>query len=181
MVKSGGNTSVRGGARRSPCRRPDRQNILGSGSVSNSSPTTATVPTFAARNRCSNREGKKGQPRFKPPFPASFGLYGKPTTINNTETFASIPFILKMGGEEFSTGASPTTAGPSSSSVSGHVNRPAIVEILWVRLPPLLEMCGGDAWRDNLKAVIPGGASAPVVPGAVMMETPWTMILISKG
>ena len=65
-------------------------------------------------------EGKKGQPRFKPPFPASFGLYGKPTTINNTETFASIPFILKMGGEEFLNLGKPNNGGTKLFSVSGH-------------------------------------------------------------
>jgi NADH-quinone oxidoreductase subunit F len=101
-------------------------------------------------------EGKKGQPRFKPPFPASFGLYGKPTTINNTETFASIPFILKMGGEEFLNLGKPNNGGTKLFSVSGHVNRPGNYEIpLGTPFATLLEMCGGMRGGRKLKAVIP--------------------------
>ena len=126
-------------------------------------------------------EGKKGQPRFKPPFPASFGLYGKPTTINNTETFASIPFILKMGGEEFLNLGKPNNGGTKLFSVSGHVNRPGNYEIpLGTPFSTLLEMCGGMRGGRKLKAVIPGGSSAPVVPGAVMMETTMDYDSISK-
>ena len=107
-------------------------------------------------------EGKKGQPRFKPPFPASFGLYGKPTTINNTETFASIPFILKTGGEEYLNLGKPNNGGTKLFSVSGHVNRPGNYEIpLGTPFATLLEMCGGMRGGRKLKAVIPGGSSAP--------------------
>lgn len=126
-------------------------------------------------------EGKKGQPRFKPPFPASFGLYGKPTTINNTETFASIPFILKMGGEEFLNLGKPNNGGTKLFSVSGHVNRPGNYEIpLGTPFSTLLEMCGGMRGGRKLKAVIPGGSSAPVIPGAVMMDTTMDYDSISK-
>lgn len=116
-------------------------------------------------------EGKKGQPRFKPPFPASFGLYGKPTTINNTETFASIPFILNMGGENFLNLGKPNNGGTKLFSVSGHVNRPGNYEIpLGTPFSTLLEMCGGMRGGRKLKAVIPGGSSSPVLPGDVMMD-----------
>lgn len=126
-------------------------------------------------------EGKKGQPRFKPPFPASFGLYGKPTTINNTETFASIPFILKMGGEEFLNLGKPNNGGTKLFSVSGHVNRPGNYEIpLGTSFPELLEMCGGMRGGRKLKAVIPGGSSAPVVTGEIMMDTTMDYDSIAK-
>lgn len=126
-------------------------------------------------------EGKKGQPRFKPPFPASFGLYGKPTTINNTETFASIPFILKMGGEEFLNLGKPNNGGTKLFSVSGHVNRPGNYEIpLGTPFSTLLEMCGGMRGGRKLKAVIPGGSSSPVIPGDVMMDTTMDYDSISK-
>ncbi|WP_303783274.1 NADH-quinone oxidoreductase subunit NuoF [Azovibrio restrictus] len=126
-------------------------------------------------------EGKKGQPRFKPPFPASFGLYGKPTTINNTETFASIPFILKMGGENFLNLGKPNNGGTKLFSVSGHVNRPGNYEIpLGTPFSQLLEMCGGMRGGRKLKAVIPGGSSSPVVPGEVMMDCTMDYDSISK-
>ena len=126
-------------------------------------------------------EGKKGQPRFKPPFPASFGLYGKPTTINNTETFAAIPFILNMGGEEFLNLGKPNNGGTKLFSVSGHVNRPGNYEIpLGTPFSTLLEMCGGMRGGRKIKAVIPGGSSAPVIPGAVMMDTTMDYDGISK-
>jgi NADH-quinone oxidoreductase subunit F len=126
-------------------------------------------------------EGKKGQPRFKPPFPASFGLYGKPTTINNTETFAAIPFILKMGGEEFLNLGKPNNGGTKLFSVSGHVNRPGNYEIpLGTPFSTLLEMCGGMRGGRKIKAVIPGGSSAPVIPGAIMMDATMDYDGISK-
>jgi len=126
-------------------------------------------------------EGKKGQPRFKPPFPASFGLYGKPTTINNTETFASIPFILKMGGEEFLNLGKPNNGGTKLFSVSGHVNRPGNYEIpLGTPFATLLEMCGGMRGGRKLKAVIPGGSSAPVVPADIIMDSTMDYDSISK-
>ncbi|SCK08226.1 NADH-quinone oxidoreductase subunit NuoF [Vogesella sp. LIG4] len=116
-------------------------------------------------------EGKKGQPRFKPPFPASFGLYGKPTTINNTESFASVPFIIRDGGQKFLEAGKPNNGGTKLFSVSGHVNRPGNYEIpLGTPFKDLLEMAGGMKDGKKLKAVIPGGSSAPVLPGDVMME-----------
>ena len=116
-------------------------------------------------------EGKKGQPRYKPPFPASFGLYGKPTTINNTETFACIPYILREGGERFANLGKPNNGGTKVFSVSGHVNRPGNYEVpLGFPFADLLEMAGGVRNGRRLKAVIPGGSSVPVVPGDKMME-----------
>jgi NADH-quinone oxidoreductase subunit F len=115
-------------------------------------------------------EGKKGQPRFKPPFPASFGLYGKPTTINNTETFAAVPAILRNGGEWFLGLGKPNNGGTKIFSVSGHVNRPGNYEIkLGTPFATLLEMAGGMRGGKKLKGVIPGGSSMPVLKADVMM------------
>ncbi|MCD0494703.1 NADH-quinone oxidoreductase subunit NuoF [Chromobacterium violaceum] len=116
-------------------------------------------------------EGKKGQPRFKPPFPASFGLYGKPTTINNTESFASVPFIIRDGAQTFLEKGKPNNGGTKLFSVSGHVNRPGNYEIaLGTPFSELLEMAGGMRDGKKLKAVIPGGSSAPVLPADIMMQ-----------
>ncbi len=126
-------------------------------------------------------EGKKGQPRYKPPFPASFGLYGKPTTINNTETFASVPFILKMGGEAFLSLGKPNNGGTKIFSVSGHVNRPGNYEVrLGTPFSELLELAGGMRGGRRLKAVIPGGSSSPVIPAEVMMDLTMDYDAISK-
>ena len=126
-------------------------------------------------------EGKKGQPRFKPPFPASYGLYGKPTTINNTETFASVPFIMNMGGLQFLELGKPNNGGMKLFSVSGHVNRPGNYEIpLGTPFSELLEMAGGMRGGRKLKAVIPGGSSSPVVPAAIMMDSTMDYDSISK-
>lgn len=126
-------------------------------------------------------EGKKGQPRFKPPFPASYGLYGKPTTINNTETFASIPFIMREGGEKFLNMGKPNNGGSKLFSVSGHVNKPGNYEIpLGTPFAELLEMAGGVRGGRKLKAVIPGGSSAPVLPADVMMSCTMDYDSISK-
>ena len=115
-------------------------------------------------------EGKKGQPRFKPPFPANFGLYGKPSTINNTETLASVPAILRNGGEWFLNIGKPNNGGPKVFSVSGHVNNPGNFEIpLGTPFSELLEMAGGVRNGHTLKAVIPGGSSMPVLPAQIMM------------
>ena len=117
-------------------------------------------------------EGKKGLPRFKPPFPASKGLYGKPTTINNTETFASVPSIIRNGAEWFNSLGVEKSGGTKCFSVSGHVNRPGNFEIpLGTPFSQLLELAGGMRDGHSLKAVIPGGSSVPVVPGEVMLET----------
>ncbi|MFW2439521.1 MAG: NADH-quinone oxidoreductase subunit NuoF [Arenicellales bacterium] len=116
-------------------------------------------------------EGKKGQPRFKPPFPAGFGLYGKPTTINNTETLASIPVILEKGGSWFAELGKPNNGGTKLFSVSGHVNKPGNYEVpMGTPFKDLLELAGGVRNGRTLKAVIPGGSSVPVLPGHVMME-----------
>ncbi|KTD04091.1 NADH dehydrogenase I subunit F [Legionella geestiana] len=115
-------------------------------------------------------EGKKGMPRFKPPFPANFGLYGQPTTINNTETFASVPVILEKGGDWFLKLGKPNNGGTKCFSVSGHVNKPANFEIpLGTPFKTLLELAGGMRDGRRIKAVIPGGSSMPVLPGDVMM------------
>ena len=116
-------------------------------------------------------EGKKGLPRFKPPFPANFGLYGAPTTVNNTETFASVPAIMRRGGEWFAALGPKNNGGTKCFSVSGHVNRPGNFEVpLGLPFKELLEMAGGVRGGRKLKAVIPGGSSVPVVPGERMME-----------
>ncbi len=116
-------------------------------------------------------EGKKGQPRFKPPFPAGFGLYGRPTTINNTESLASIPAILANGGQWFADLGVPNAGGEKLFSVSGHVNKPGNYEVpMGTPFSELLEMAGGVRDGHKLKAVIPGGSSTPVVPAEVMMD-----------
>ena len=116
-------------------------------------------------------EGKKGMPRFKPPFPATYGLYGRPTTINNTETFASVPVILRRGPTWFSGLGVEKAGGTKIFSVSGHVNRPGNFEVpLGTPFASLLEMAGGVRDGRKLKAVIPGGSSVPVVHGTVMMD-----------
>lgn len=126
-------------------------------------------------------EGKKGQPRFKPPFPASYGLYGKPTTINNTETLASIPWIMRFGGQAFLELGKPNNGGTKIFSVSGHVNRPGNYEVpLGTPFARLLEMAGGVRNGHKLKAVIPGGSSAPVLPGEVMMDLTMDFDSIAK-
>lgn len=117
-------------------------------------------------------EGKKGQPRFKPPFPASFGLYGKPTTINNTETFAAVPWIFRNSGQAYLETGLPNNGGTKLFSISGDVELPGNYEIpLGTPFSELLELAGGVRGGRKLKAVIPGGSSAPVLPGDIMMET----------
>lgn len=116
-------------------------------------------------------EGKKGQPRYKPPFPANYGLFGKPTTINNTESLASVPVILQHGGQWFLEKGKPNNGGVKLFSVSGHVNKPGNFEVpMGLPFADLLEMAGGVRNGNRLKAVIPGGSSSPVVPGLQMME-----------
>ncbi|HTI45827.1 MAG TPA: NADH-quinone oxidoreductase subunit NuoF [Casimicrobiaceae bacterium] len=126
-------------------------------------------------------EGKKGQPRFKPPFPASFGVYGKPTTINNTETFAAVPWIIRNGGEWFLNLGLPNNGGTKIFSVSGDVARPGNFEVrLGTPFAKLLEMAGGMRDGGTLKAVIPGGSSAPVLPADVMMNLTMDYDAIAK-
>ncbi|MDH3354688.1 MAG: NADH-quinone oxidoreductase subunit NuoF [Chromatiales bacterium] len=126
-------------------------------------------------------EGKKGQPRFKPPFPASFGLYGRPTTINNTETLASVPMILKNGGQWFLDLGKPNNGGSKIFSVSGHVNKPANYEVpMGTSFADLLEMAGGVLDGRKLKAVIPGGSSTPVLTPEQAMAMDMDYDSISK-
>ena len=116
-------------------------------------------------------EGKKGQPRFKPPFPASFGLYGKPTIINNTETFSAVPWIIRNGGQAYLECGKPNNGGTKIFSVSGDVERPGNYEIpLGTPFPVLLELAGGVRSGRSLKAVIPGGSSSPVLPTSIIMD-----------
>jgi NADH-quinone oxidoreductase subunit F len=116
-------------------------------------------------------EGKKGQPRFKPPFPASFGLYGKPTTINNTETFAAVPWIINNGGQAYLECGKPNNGGTKIFSVSGDVERPGNYEIpMGTPFSKLLELAGGVRKGRKLKAVIPGGSSSPVLPADIIMD-----------
>ena len=115
-------------------------------------------------------EGKMGQPRFKPPFPASFGLYGRPTTINNTETLSSIPKILSGGGEWFKNMGVEGSGGEKLFSMSGHLNKPGNYEVpMGIPFKELLELAGGVKDGNKLKAVIPGGSSVPVLTGEQMM------------
>ncbi|MFN9677006.1 MAG: NADH-quinone oxidoreductase subunit NuoF [Betaproteobacteria bacterium] len=126
-------------------------------------------------------EGKKGQPRFKPPFPASYGLYGKPTTINNTETFAAVPWIINHGGEAFLGLGRPNNGGTKIFSVSGDVERPGNFEVpLGTPFAKLLELAGGMRGGRKIKAVIPGGSSMPVLPGDLMMATDMDYDSIAK-
>ena len=126
-------------------------------------------------------EGKKGQPRFKPPFPASFGMYGKPTTINNTETFAAVPFIIREGGEAFLNLGRPNNGGTKLFSVTGHVNRPGNYEVkLGTSFAKLLDMAGGMRGGKKLKGVIPGGSSMPVIKADLMMATDMDYDSIAK-
>jgi len=116
-------------------------------------------------------EGKKGLPRFKPPFPANHGLYGRPTIINNTETYASVPVILQNGGQWFADCGIPNNGGMKCFSISGHVNKPGNFEVpLGTPFRELLAMAGGVLNGRRIKAVIPGGSSSKIIPGDVMMD-----------
>ena len=115
-------------------------------------------------------EGKKGMPRFKPPFPAGKGLYGRPTTINNVETYASVPVVLQHGGEWFLNLGKPNNGGCKIFCVTGHVKKPGNYEVpLGTPFKDLLAMAGGLHDGRTLKAVIPGGSSMPIIPGDVML------------
>lgn len=116
-------------------------------------------------------EGKRGLPRNKPPFPAVKGVYGKPTTINNVETFASVPVIFEKGAEWFLNLGKPNNGGTKIFSVTGHVNNPGNFEVpLGIPFPELLGMAGGVRKGHRLKAVIPGGSSMPILPAETMMN-----------
>ena len=116
-------------------------------------------------------EGKKGQPRMKPPFPAQVGLYGKPTLVNNTESYASVPFVFRIGGQAYLEIGKPNNGGTKLFSVSGHVMKPGNYEVpLGTPFAKLLEMAGGMRGGRKLKAVIPGGSSSPVLPADIIMD-----------
>jgi len=116
-------------------------------------------------------EGKQGKPRFKPPFPANFGLYGKPTTINNTQSLACVPSILRNGAAWFAGLGPEGSGGTALFSVSGHVEKPGNYELpMGIPFRDLLEICGGMLGGRKLKAIIPGGSSCKVLRGEVAME-----------
>src|ERR1700733_6742356 len=117
-------------------------------------------------------EGKTGKPRFKPPFPAAFGLYGMPTTINNTQSYASVPTILRRGPQWFAELGPKNSGGTVIFSVSGHVAKAGNFEVpLGIPFSELLALAGGIWKGRQIKAVIPGGSSVPVVPGEIMLKT----------
>lgn len=111
-------------------------------------------------------EGKKGQPRIKPPFPVNVGAFAMPTIVNNVETFANLPLIIEIGADAYSKIGSPDCPGPKLFSVSGHVEKPGVYELpmgttLW---DIIFNHCGGIKGGGKLKAVIPGGVTTPVLP-----------------
>ena len=115
-------------------------------------------------------EGKQGKPRFKPPFPANFGLYGLPTTVNNTQSLASVPAILRNGAKWFADLGPEGSGGTAQFSVSGHVEKPGNFELpMGIPFKDLLDLCGGVWGGRKLKAVIPGGSSVQVLPAEIIM------------
>ncbi|AOU97537.1 NADH oxidoreductase (quinone) subunit F [Acidihalobacter yilgarnensis] len=149
------------------------KNIMGSGVDFDLYPTLGAGAYICGEETAllESLEGKKGQPRFKPPFPANFGLYGRPTTINNTETLSSVPVIMRNGGRWFAELGTEKSGGEKIFAVSGHVNRPGNYEVpMGLPFSELLEMAGGVLNGRTLKAVIPGGSSVPVVPGEIMLK-----------
>jgi NADH-quinone oxidoreductase subunit F len=126
-------------------------------------------------------EGKQGKPRFKPPFPANFGLYGKPTTINNTQSLASVPAILRNGAAWFAGLGPENSGGTAQFSVSGHVEKPGNYELpMGIPFKDLLELCGGVLGGRKLKAVIPGGSSVPVMKADVIMDCTMDYVSLQK-
>jgi NADH-quinone oxidoreductase subunit F len=116
-------------------------------------------------------EGKQGKPRFKPPFPANYGLYGQPTTINNTQSIASVPSIIRNGSAWFAGLGPEGSGGTAQFSVSGHVENPGNFELsMGIPFEDLLELCGGVLGGRKLKAVIPGGSSVKVLPAEIIMD-----------
>jgi NADH-quinone oxidoreductase subunit F len=149
------------------------ENALGSGATINIYSTLGAGAYICGEETAllESLEGKKGMPRFKPPFPAQFGLYGRPTTINNTETFASAPTIMRKGAKWFMEQGVPNSGGTKCFSVSGHVARPGNFEVpMGMPFRDLLELAGGMWKGRKLKAVIPGGSSVPVLPGEIMLQ-----------
>jgi NADH-quinone oxidoreductase subunit F len=126
-------------------------------------------------------EGKQGKPRFKPPFPANFGLYGKPTTINNTQSLASVPAIIRNGAAWFAALGPENSGGTAQFSVSGHVEKPGNYELpMGIPFRDLLELCGGVLGGRKLKAVIPGGSSVPVMKADVIMDCTMDYVSLQK-
>jgi len=126
-------------------------------------------------------EGKKGMPRFRPPFPAAHGVYGRPTTVNNTETFATVPVILEKGGQWHLEHGIANNGGFKIFCVSGHVNKPGNYEVpLGTPFMELLELAGGMRNGKKLKAVIPGGSSAPVLPAEIMQNVTMDFDALAK-
>jgi NADH-quinone oxidoreductase subunit F len=159
------------------------KNILGSGIDFDLHPVLGAGAYICGEETAllESLEGKKGQPRYKPPFPANFGLYGKPTTINNTESLSSVPAIIRNGAAWFSDFGIPNNGGVKLFSVSGHVNAPGNFEIgMGTPFSELLKMAGGVRDGRKLKAVIPGGSSVPVLTAEMMMECTMDYDSISK-
>ncbi len=159
------------------------ENILSSGVEFNLYPTLGAGAYICGEETAllESLEGKKGQPRFKPPFPANYGLYGKPTTINNTESLASVPAIIRNGGKWFADLGIPNNGGVKLFSMSGHLNNPGNFEInMGTPFKDLLEMAGGVKDGRHLKAVIPGGSSVPVLPADIIMDCTMDYDSISK-
>ncbi len=159
------------------------ENILSSGVEFNLHPTLGAGAYICGEETAllESLEGKKGQPRFKPPFPANYGLYGKPTTINNTESLASVPAIIRNGGKWFADLGIPNNGGAKLFSMSGHLNNPGNFEInMGTPFKDLLEMAGGVKDGRHLKAVIPGGSSVPVLPADIIMDCTMDYDSISK-
>ena len=150
------------------------KNILGSG-IDIDLHNHATLGAYICGEETAlmnSLEGKRGVPRFKPPFPANYGLYGMPTTVNNTESLASVPVILQKGPEWFASMGTEKSGGAKIFCVSGHVNNPGNFEVpMGTPFRVLLELAGGVRNGHQLKGVIPGGSSMPIVPGDVMMKT----------
>ena len=116
-------------------------------------------------------EGKQGKPRFKPPFPANYGLYGKPTTVNNTQTLATIPKILEKGAKWYSDFGTEKSPGTLIFSISGHVNKPGNYELpLGISFEEVIDVAGGVLDGKKLKAVIPGGSSTKVLPAEIIQN-----------
>jgi NADH-quinone oxidoreductase subunit F len=144
-------------------------NILGTGYS-----LKVTIATGAGAYICGEEmallesiEGKKGWPRLKPPFPATVGLFGRPTVVNNVETIACLPHIVARGGQWFANLGTPKNGGTKLYAVSGHVEKPGVVELpMGTPLREVIAACGGVRGGKKLKAVIPGGVSAPVLTAA---------------
>ena len=116
-------------------------------------------------------EGKQGKPRFKPPFPANYGLYGKPTTVNNTQTLATIPKILEKGAKWYADFGTEKSPGTLIFSISGHVNKPGNYELpLGISFEEVIDVAGGVLDGKRLKAVIPGGSSTKVLPAEIIQN-----------